>query len=198
MGKLHEAIASIAAQPKLDGAEEEHILEQFHSSRTIRKLVLDCPEFASTLWEKALRGKCATWVKGHRLEPLIKSFPWLAIFLSLSNFLISFHHSIYLQFEGNQCILGNLKLCHKGVGQRRTAALHREWWSEFTCSRMSVYKGWISKAHEQGNVSLRNHEITKLAGDNALKFTAESVLRAVPAPSNQFSLCHVLGEEKIL
>ncbi|KAK4433892.1 Pumilio24 [Sesamum alatum] len=65
LGKFHEAIASIAAQPKPDEPEEEHILEQFHSSRTIRKLILDCPEFASTLWEKALKGNCAVWLKGH-------------------------------------------------------------------------------------------------------------------------------------
>lgn len=65
LGKLHEAIASIAAQPKEDEAEEEHILEQFHSSRVIRKLVMDCPPFASTLWNNALKGKCASWVKGH-------------------------------------------------------------------------------------------------------------------------------------
>ncbi|KAL0367778.1 UNVERIFIED_CONTAM: Pumilio24 [Sesamum radiatum] len=65
LGKFHEAIASVAAQPKPDEPEEEHILEHFHSSRTIRKLILDCPEFASTLWQKALRGKCAVWVKGH-------------------------------------------------------------------------------------------------------------------------------------
>ncbi|KAL8490597.1 hypothetical protein ACS0TY_022558 [Phlomoides rotata] len=61
---LHEAIASIAAQPKLEEAEE-HILEQFHSSRAIRKLILDCPPFASTLWEKAFKGNCAIWAKGH-------------------------------------------------------------------------------------------------------------------------------------
>ncbi|CAI9776211.1 unnamed protein product [Fraxinus pennsylvanica] len=65
LATLHEAIVSLAMQPKQDDAEEEHILEQFHSSRTIRKLVLDCPAFALTLWEKALKGKCATWVKGH-------------------------------------------------------------------------------------------------------------------------------------
>ncbi|KAL0368193.1 UNVERIFIED_CONTAM: Pumilio24 [Sesamum calycinum] len=65
LGKFYEAIASVAAQPKPDEPEEEHILEHFHSSRTIRKLILDCPEFASTLWEKALKGKCAVWVKGH-------------------------------------------------------------------------------------------------------------------------------------
>ncbi|KAH6789444.1 pumilio 24 [Perilla frutescens var. frutescens] len=61
--ELHEAIASIAAQPKDEG--EEHILEYFHSSRVIRKLVLDCPSFASILWENALKGNCAIWAKGH-------------------------------------------------------------------------------------------------------------------------------------
>ncbi|KAL6571604.1 hypothetical protein OROHE_003247 [Orobanche hederae] len=68
LGELHEAIASIAAQPKLDEPEQEHILENFHSSRIIRKLVLDCPVFASTLWEKALKGNCAIWAKGHSLK----------------------------------------------------------------------------------------------------------------------------------
>ncbi|KAL6526490.1 hypothetical protein OROGR_015580 [Orobanche gracilis] len=68
LGELHEAIASIAAQPKLDEPEQEHILENFHSSRIIRKLVLDCPVFASTLWEKALKGKCAIWAKAHSLK----------------------------------------------------------------------------------------------------------------------------------
>ncbi|KAL8026096.1 hypothetical protein ABFX02_14G006400 [Erythranthe guttata] len=63
--ELYEAIATIVAQPKLDDSKEEHILEHFHSSRTIKKLILDCPAFASTLWEKALKGNCATWVKGH-------------------------------------------------------------------------------------------------------------------------------------
>ncbi|XP_047962865.1 pumilio homolog 24 [Salvia hispanica] len=61
--ELYEAIASIAAQPKVEG--EEHILEQFHSSRTIRKLVIDCPSFATALWEKALKGNCAVLAKGH-------------------------------------------------------------------------------------------------------------------------------------
>lgn len=61
--EFHEAIASVAAQPKDEG--EEHILEYFHSSRVIRKLVLGCPSFASILWEKALKGNCATWAKGH-------------------------------------------------------------------------------------------------------------------------------------
>ncbi|XP_022848760.1 pumilio homolog 24, partial [Olea europaea var. sylvestris] len=65
LATLHEAIVSLAMQPKQADAEEEHILKQFNSSRTTRKLVLDCPAFALTPWEKALKGKCATWVKGH-------------------------------------------------------------------------------------------------------------------------------------
>ncbi|GLT45729.1 hypothetical protein SLA2020_195390 [Shorea laevis] len=62
---LHEAIASLAAEPKSEEPEEEHVLENFHSSRTIRKLVLDCPEFASTLWKKAFEGNCELWAQGH-------------------------------------------------------------------------------------------------------------------------------------
>ncbi|KAE9455155.1 hypothetical protein C3L33_12926, partial [Rhododendron williamsianum] len=64
---LYEAIASLAAQPNSEEEEEEedHLLENFHSSRTIRRLVLDCPTFASTLWKKALKGKCKTWAQGH-------------------------------------------------------------------------------------------------------------------------------------
>ncbi|KAK9672956.1 hypothetical protein RND81_12G137200 [Saponaria officinalis] len=60
---LYEKIADLASEPKAD--ESEHILENFHSSRTIRKLVLDCPSFASILWTKALQGKCKTWAHGH-------------------------------------------------------------------------------------------------------------------------------------
>lgn len=71
---LHEAIASLAAQSKHeegeDGEEEEHLLENFHSSRTIRKLVLDSPAFASTLWKKALAGKCELWAQGHSSKVL--------------------------------------------------------------------------------------------------------------------------------
>lgn len=66
MGALHGAIASLASQPKLEESEEEHLLEQYHSSRTIRKLVLECPAFACKLYENALKGKCAMWVQGHR------------------------------------------------------------------------------------------------------------------------------------
>ncbi|KAL9225155.1 hypothetical protein vseg_001108 [Gypsophila vaccaria] len=60
---LYEKIADLASEPKSD--ESEHILENFHSSRTIRKLILDCPAFASILWNKALQGKCKIWAQGH-------------------------------------------------------------------------------------------------------------------------------------
>ncbi|KAH7573516.1 hypothetical protein ACOSP7_007248 [Xanthoceras sorbifolium] len=65
LNTVHEAIASLAAESKSEASEEEHILENFHSSRTIRKLVMDCPTFASTLWKKALKGKCKLWAQGH-------------------------------------------------------------------------------------------------------------------------------------
>ncbi|PWA78654.1 pumilio 24 [Artemisia annua] len=65
LASLHEAIASVVATPKSEEEEEEHLLENFHSSRTIRKLILESPSFASTLWEKAFKGKCKTWARGH-------------------------------------------------------------------------------------------------------------------------------------
>lgn len=65
---LHEAIATLAAQPKSEESEEEHVLENFHSSRIIRKMVLDCSTFAATLWKKALKGNSDTWAQGHRSE----------------------------------------------------------------------------------------------------------------------------------
>ncbi|XP_075506633.1 LOW QUALITY PROTEIN: pumilio homolog 24 [Primulina tabacum] len=73
LGLLHESIASVAAQPKQDEPEEEHLLENFHSSRTIRKLVLNCPAFATVLWEKALKGKCGIWAEGHSSK-VIKAY----------------------------------------------------------------------------------------------------------------------------
>ncbi|KAK4477830.1 hypothetical protein RD792_017093 [Penstemon davidsonii] len=73
LNMLYEAISSLASEAKVDEQKEEHLLEQFHSSRTLRKLVLDCPEFASTLWEKALKGKIADWVKGHSSK-VVKAF----------------------------------------------------------------------------------------------------------------------------
>ncbi|KAL1223697.1 Pumilio-like protein 24 [Cardamine amara subsp. amara] len=65
--ELYEAITSVAAKPKPEEPEKisEHILENFHSSRTIRRLVLDCPAFASILFKKALSGNCRSWAQGH-------------------------------------------------------------------------------------------------------------------------------------
>ncbi|CAH8324254.1 unnamed protein product [Eruca vesicaria subsp. sativa] len=65
--ELYVAIASVAAEPKPDESEKssQHILEDFHSNRTIRRMVLDCPTFASILFKKALSGKCRAWAQGH-------------------------------------------------------------------------------------------------------------------------------------
>lgn len=71
LNTLYEAIAVLAAEPKSEESEEEHVLENFHSNRTIRKLILDCPTFAATLWTKALKGKCSSWAQGHRLVWLL-------------------------------------------------------------------------------------------------------------------------------
>ncbi|GAB2227514.1 hypothetical protein Droror1_Dr00009336 [Drosera rotundifolia] len=64
---LREAIASLAARPKPADNEkkDDHVLLNFHSSRTIRKLVLDCPPFASILWKEAIKGKSETWANDH-------------------------------------------------------------------------------------------------------------------------------------
>ncbi|XP_072994373.1 pumilio homolog 24 isoform X1 [Typha latifolia] len=62
---LHKAIASVAALPKTNESDEEHVFENFHSSRTIRKLVVDCGIFSATLWRTALEGKCEMWAHGH-------------------------------------------------------------------------------------------------------------------------------------
>nr|XP_018681082.1 PREDICTED: pumilio homolog 24-like [Musa acuminata subsp. malaccensis] len=71
MDALHKAIASLAALPKTNESQEEHVLENFHSSRLIRKLILDCPGFAATLWEMALDGKCDVWAQGHSCKVLL-------------------------------------------------------------------------------------------------------------------------------
>ncbi|OIT04294.1 pumilio -like 24 [Nicotiana attenuata] len=62
---LHGAIASLPAHPKVEESDKEHLLEHFHSSRTIRKLILDFLSFACILYEKARKGKCVIWAQGH-------------------------------------------------------------------------------------------------------------------------------------
>lgn len=67
LSNLHEAIASLAAKPKTDESKEEHVFLNFHANRIIRKLILECPSFATTLWKSALKGNCQMWVdQGHR------------------------------------------------------------------------------------------------------------------------------------
>ncbi|KAJ6313690.1 hypothetical protein OIU77_015054 [Salix suchowensis] len=48
--------------------DKDHVLENFHSSRTIRKLVFESSMFATTLWKKALKGKCEQWTQGHSVK----------------------------------------------------------------------------------------------------------------------------------
>ncbi|KAI5415700.1 pumilio homolog 24 isoform X1 [Lathyrus oleraceus] len=73
INSLHKAIASLAGVPKSEDSQEEHVFENFFSSRTIRKLILDCPEFASVLWEEALKGKTELWAHGHSCK-IISAF----------------------------------------------------------------------------------------------------------------------------
>ncbi|XP_076902120.1 pumilio homolog 24-like [Bidens hawaiensis] len=63
---LYEAIASKISIPKSE--DEEHLLENFHSSRTIRKLILERPSFATTLWKQTFKGNCKTWAQGHSVK----------------------------------------------------------------------------------------------------------------------------------
>ncbi|KAM3279718.1 hypothetical protein ACQJBY_046845 [Aegilops geniculata] len=59
---LHNAIASDAARPRTE--DVEHAFDNYHSSRVIRKMILDCSAFAATLWKKALQGKCKSFADG--------------------------------------------------------------------------------------------------------------------------------------
>ncbi|MCO5606421.1 hypothetical protein L7F22_060609 [Adiantum nelumboides] len=79
--KLHQAIADVGAQPRSPG-EEEHIFEQYHASRTIKRLILEQavlpdditpPSFASVLWNTALKGKCTEWATGHS-QKIVSAF----------------------------------------------------------------------------------------------------------------------------
>ncbi|KAJ4844978.1 hypothetical protein Tsubulata_011712 [Turnera subulata] len=65
LNTLHEAIASLAAKSKSEESDNEHVLENFHSNRTIRKLILESASFASTFWLKALKGNSRLWAQGH-------------------------------------------------------------------------------------------------------------------------------------
>ncbi|KAG5236011.1 hypothetical protein OIU78_003997 [Salix suchowensis] len=68
LNTLHEVIATLAAKSKSEESDKDHVLENFHSSRTIRKLVFESSMFATTLWKKALKGKCEQWTQGHSVK----------------------------------------------------------------------------------------------------------------------------------
>eukprot|EP00249_Psilotum_nudum_P019477 c27272_g1_i2 orf=692-2482(-) len=78
---VHEAIVDLAAQSHASisdsGDAEEHVLEQYDSSQVIQLLVKNflpppvankAPSFSALLWDKALKGKCGVWVKGHSMK----------------------------------------------------------------------------------------------------------------------------------
>uniref|UniRef100_A0A0C9S2K7 TSA: Wollemia nobilis Ref_Wollemi_Transcript_18990_2729 transcribed RNA sequence n=1 Tax=Wollemia nobilis TaxID=56998 RepID=A0A0C9S2K7_9CONI len=80
---LHRAIADLGALPQTnEGMQtDEHLFIQYHSSRTIRKLILeshvpegvDASSFASILWDVALKGRCKLWAQGHS-EKVVSAF----------------------------------------------------------------------------------------------------------------------------
>ncbi|KAH7431322.1 hypothetical protein KP509_08G042900 [Ceratopteris richardii] len=72
--KLHQAIADIGANPRAADFDEEHIFEQYHASRTIRRLIIEptmlpnnvtARSFARVLWDTTLKGNCMEWATGH-------------------------------------------------------------------------------------------------------------------------------------
>lgn len=76
---IHKEIADLATLPPqgtgLEEEKDEHVMEQYFSSRTIRRLILESkppPEgisgqsFSALFWDVALKGKCRRWAQGHR------------------------------------------------------------------------------------------------------------------------------------
>jgi len=75
---IHKEIADLATLPPqgtgLEEEKDEHVMEQYFSSRTIRRLILESkppPEgisgqsFSALFWDVALKGKCRRWAQGH-------------------------------------------------------------------------------------------------------------------------------------
>ncbi len=76
---VHKAISSLVALPQIsmdvDDKPEEHVMEGYFSSRTIRRLILesqlppsgiDAESFSAIFWSTAIKGNCKRWAKGHR------------------------------------------------------------------------------------------------------------------------------------
>ncbi|KAM7259693.1 hypothetical protein ACFE04_015434 [Oxalis oulophora] len=72
--KEGKAKSKESKEAKEKSEESKHTLENFNSSQIIRKLILDCPAFASVLWKKALKGKCDTWAEGLRSGKVLRAF----------------------------------------------------------------------------------------------------------------------------
>ncbi|CAK9224791.1 unnamed protein product, partial [Sphagnum troendelagicum] len=75
---VHKAISSLVALPQIsmdvDDKPEEHVMEGYFSSRTIRRLILesqlppsgvDAESFSAIFWSTAIKGNCKRWAKGH-------------------------------------------------------------------------------------------------------------------------------------
>jgi hypothetical protein len=70
VSRVHQAIADLGAKSRTICTEGglEHVFEQYHASRIIRKLIVEpiasvdgvsIPSFARVLWKTALKGKCS-------------------------------------------------------------------------------------------------------------------------------------------
>jgi len=74
--RVQDALVELVAKAKPqeegeEGGEEEHVLVNYVSSRTLRRLVLmgqtdeNVKELTARLWEKALCGRCKEWFGTH-------------------------------------------------------------------------------------------------------------------------------------
>lgn len=71
---LYKEIADLATIPNQE-EEDVHIMEQYFSSPTLRRLILNSTpppngvegqSFSAVFWSVALQNKCKRWAKGHR------------------------------------------------------------------------------------------------------------------------------------
>lgn len=74
MLSLHKEIAELATIANQE-EEDVHIMEQYFSSPTLRRLILNSTpppdgvegqSFSAVFWSVALKGKCKRWAQGHR------------------------------------------------------------------------------------------------------------------------------------
>lgn len=65
---LQKEIVTLASKPKVVDEWNDHVFLNLHSNMIIRKLILESPSFAQTLWNSALKGKCEIWAEGRSLK----------------------------------------------------------------------------------------------------------------------------------